>query len=706
MAAVILPRDTPTPPPNLGLHGSQPAATPKSTPAISIPGAGAERASPVQIPNKHMPSPNPGGVKFTSPVTPPASPPDGGHVTEVKKSMDSLLYPPDDYTCISTTPPIYAIDAPGVAAAINFTARQPLPDIEQLFPWAHGLHPDNTLQLSFFYARKKTVRRTPTCYRGICIVKVGRDITKSRLKGAVIPEEILPLNPQTPGFLAVDPRDGFSVRNFHIQVGKFAGLSDIVVYGDEDTDSGEIMRIAKRISVAQMHYRSLSKGTTSRQIPLYSTFVVQNAFSVFEELFPELVVMDSKGNLTGKVVDFCHWERMEMCSMSRASEISNNVWLGSTADVRRSSQTDKEKWDVLVESSDLAQMPLPETLREMLETMDQSQDLQYMEFPGSGTISPINWSRMDVDGIIDTCRWLYAVANGKYTDDECRDSDGDQNMNTTERRPRKILIHCTDGYTETSLLALAYTMYSELLPVHEAWIKLHTEKKRNFFAYDKDLAFLRYAEHSILDAAARNREKILNYPSMSPPEWLYRMDGSLPSRVLSYMYLGNLLHANNCGLLKALGIKRVLSIGEEVSWSKEEKDTFGSDKVLLIKDLQDNGCDPLEYQFRRCLEFIDDGHRNDEPVLVHCRVGVSRSATICIAEVMRTMKLSLPRAYCYVRARRLNVIIQPHLRFIYELLKFEESLSNKNCHTQKRELEWTHVAREIAAMNRPYTRHN
>ena len=59
---------------------------------------------------------------------------------------------------------------------------------------------------------------------------------------------------------------------------------------------------------------------------------------------------------------------------------------------------------------------------------------------------------------------------------------------------------------------------------------------------------------------------------------------------------------------------------------------------------------------------------------MHCRVGVSRSATICIAEVMSSLGLSFPRAYCYVRARRLNVIIQPHLRFVYELLKWDERL--------------------------------
>jgi dual specificity MAP kinase phosphatase len=106
-------------------------------------------------------------------------------------------------------------------------------------------------------------------------------------------------------------------------------------------------------------------------------------------------------------------------------------------------------------------------------------------------------------------------------------------------------------------------------------------------------------------------------------------------------------------------------------------------------------------------------------------VGVSRSATICIAEVMRSRRLSFPRAYCFVRARRLNVIIQPHLRFAYELLKWEELLlrggggggttgdDDDDHHHEKgfageggfkRELEWAEIAREIALMNKPYAR--
>lgn len=103
---------------------------------------------------------------------------------------------------------------------------------------------------------------------------------------------------------------------------------------------------------------------------------------------------------------------------------------------------------------------------------------------------------------------------------------------------------------------------------------------------------------------------------------------------------------------------------------------------------------------------IERGRRNGTATLVHCRVGVSRSATICIAEVMRAMNVSFPRAYCFVRARRLNVIIQPHLRFAYELLRWEEALQRRRDPNAriKRELEWAEIAREIALMNRPYSR--
>lgn len=107
---------------------------------------------------------------------------------------------------------------------------------------------------------------------------------RSRLKGSIIPEEILPLSVQTPGFLPVDPKDGFNVRNFHIQVAKFAGLCDIVVYGDDDTDASNVLRVARRISNAQIHHRNKYQADTGHPFPVYNTFILQGTFYVRSRL--------------------------------------------------------------------------------------------------------------------------------------------------------------------------------------------------------------------------------------------------------------------------------------------------------------------------------------------------------------------------------------------------------------------------------------
>jgi dual specificity MAP kinase phosphatase len=268
-------------------------------------------------------------------------------------------------------------------------------------------------------------------------------------------------------------------------------------------------------------------------------------------------------------------------------------------------------------------------------------------------------------------------------------------------RPQKILLHCADGYTETSLLALTYFMYAEGLPVHEAWVRLHRDKGRNFFAYASDVALLTSIQPRILQESPRFHGDILH---INEPDWLAKLDGSLPSRILPYMYLGNLGHANNPELLRELGIKQVLSVGESVSWFKDRHTKWEGGDVMYIDRVQDNGVDPLTCEFERCLQFIERGKQNGTATLVHCRVGVSRSATICIAEVMKELELSFSRAYCFVRARRLNVIIQPHLRFTYELLKYEEELLARRGSRPHRELEWATVAREIALLNKPYSR--
>ncbi|ODV94293.1 hypothetical protein PACTADRAFT_35099 [Pachysolen tannophilus NRRL Y-2460] len=175
--------------------------------------------------------------------------------------------------------------------------------------------------------------------------------------------------------------------------------------------------------------------------------------------------------------------------------------------------------------------------------------------------------------------------------------------------------------------------------------------------------------------------------------------GSLPSRVLPHLYLGSLTHANNLPLLNELGITRIVSVGEQLGWLSDYNFTISTtesgckimklidsksddplinddcliDSIMHITNINDDGIGTLTNTITDALNFIDSGYIRNEKILVHCQVGVSRSATVCIAEVIKRLNISLVRAYLYVRVRRLNVIIQPNLKLMYELFKWEET---------------------------------
>lgn len=367
-------------------------------------------------------------------------------------------------------------------------------------------------------------------------------------------------------------------------------------------------------------------------------------YTIVETDHPDIIALDSEGCMTNKVMDFFHWERLEMCAMSAPTEISPNVWLGPSPDPSITFGPDGEclfqdlHFDVQIEASDLAQIPDSKTfkaLEEFLDARDTGKiadcELPILEFPGSGAILPPTWSQGEVDGLMATVEWIYRQANAlpepkktarrdsklSLSPSPTRDLDGDTAMpDGGQKSGRKILIHCTDGYTESSLLALAYYMYSTGLPAHDAWLHLHREKGRNFFAYSSDVALLRAIQPRIMQSSPKYTG---DYTQLCPPvpEWLEKMDGSLPSRILPYMYLGNLGHANNPELLRELGIGQILSVGEPVSWSKESCNSWDKESLLFVDRVQDNGVDPLTDEFGRCLEFIGSSSSYSKQPALH-----------------------------------------------------------------------------------------
>lgn len=289
------------------------------------------------------------------------------------------------------------------------------------------------------------------------------------------------------------------------------------------------------------------------------------------------------------------------------------MWLGPTPDsVLCPPSDDDPVFDIFIDANDLAQPPGFHTLKRTAELSYSAP--QHLEFPSSGSIMPQAQTKSGPDPLREMCEWIQRLANPRSAseaDDEDEDeSDGDVRMKPLSPQSRKILIHCTDGYTESTLLALAYYMYAEQVPAHEAWLRLHCEKKRNFFAYPSDVALLvSFQPHLVPKPSLMSKDRS---GEKEEPPWLSRIDGSLPSRILPYMYLGNLGHANNPDLLKEMGIQRILSVGEPANWTKAQVDSWGAKNLLFVDRVQDNGVDPLMKEFERCLEFISKSSPNTD----------------------------------------------------------------------------------------------
>ncbi|KAJ7316313.1 hypothetical protein JRQ81_002475 [Phrynocephalus forsythii] len=144
-----------------------------------------------------------------------------------------------------------------------------------------------------------------------------------------------------------------------------------------------------------------------------------------------------------------------------------------------------------------------------------------------------------------------------------------------------------------------------------------------------------------------------------------------PVEILPFLYLGSAYHASRKDMLDALGITALINVSANCPNHFEGHYQYKSIPV------EDNHKADISCWFNEAIDFIDSVKNDGGRVFVHCQAGISRSATICLAYLMRTNRVKLDEAFEFVKQRR--SIISPNFSFMGQLLQFESQVLAPNC---------------------------
>lgn len=150
-----------------------------------------------------------------------------------------------------------------------------------------------------------------------------------------------------------------------------------------------------------------------------------------------------------------------------------------------------------------------------------------------------------------------------------------------------------------------------------------------------------------------------------------------PNYVINNIYIGPDNSAIDCDKLKELGITHILVAGSYLQCRFPDKFKY------MQLDIDDSLEEDILRVIDRSTEFINSAvtRRNSpqgqsEPrgkILVHCASGVSRSASIVIAYLMRyTSMTNFESAYKFLFEKRSK--IHPNTNFVRQLKSYEEML--------------------------------
>uniref|UniRef100_A0AAR2JXF9 protein-serine/threonine phosphatase n=1 Tax=Pygocentrus nattereri TaxID=42514 RepID=A0AAR2JXF9_PYGNA len=136
-----------------------------------------------------------------------------------------------------------------------------------------------------------------------------------------------------------------------------------------------------------------------------------------------------------------------------------------------------------------------------------------------------------------------------------------------------------------------------------------------------------------------------------------------PTEIFEHVYLGSEWNASNLEELQNSGIQYILNVTREI-------DNFfpGLFEYHNIRVYDEEATDLLAY-WNDTYKFISRAKKTGAKCLVHCKMGVSRSASTVIAYAMKEYGWDLEQAFEYVKERR--AVTKPNPSFMRQLEEYQ-----------------------------------
>ncbi|ODV76662.1 phosphatases II, partial [Suhomyces tanzawaensis NRRL Y-17324] len=625
-----------------------------------------------------------------------------------------------------------------------------------LFPYLHGLY--NSSQRSFFGDGEDPSHLLPTLTKdffNLMFLNVSSESgSRPDLINTVDLSELLVNDYEM--FenicLSSNTSNELNNRNFKDQIKLMASVSSFVIYNYDNLDTSSIAELIDSL-----------KGNSNLIFVMYDNKMIRLMKQIDLddsklENFKASSCTNSKGKEVAKNSKLLNYEQNLIWRLNSMKWIMNEkVCLGNIIDFNNLSNKSDDQLDsrsqndfkLIINCHENAHFPslsLLETIFDDLKSPvnDNSSHAYYLEFPSSGSFNPDKINSLEILSFLNVLKLIYLLVENFDEKVFIYSFDGFTGLS--------LLTICVEQLFK-----------SETIEDSIVSLLSDSSKNTKLYYFKTDLIFLKQFERLVNYLKHHSLEDLdfvfgLDFQDVNTFHYQYiqqkaiikydwfnlQNDNNFPSRILLDLYLGSLNHANSITVLNSLNISRLISIGECPYWNitiikpiyefndgeaKIYEVNFNDfpnrtrskhvpkclESLIFIHNLKDDGKDSFLELLIQCPEDIQskvllgsitsetnqNGNQKQSPVsLIHCRIGVSRSASIVVASLMKKFRTNLLTCYMYLRVQRFNIIIQPNLRLFHELYMYEEFLGLRNEHN--RGYNWEVLCNEIFKLNNHY----